>query len=472
MTTESHHSGSIKQPDHAKKSRRRWLWLVVIILVAGGSFALWKKQQKPAVPVAGKPNGKGQGQSFPTPVFVAPARKGDMNVYLSGLGSVAPLNNVTVKSRIDGQLMEVHFREGQNVTKGSLLATIDGRPFQVQLSQAEGQMARDREQLNNARMDLERYRTLWKQDSIPRQQLDTQEALVRQYEGAVKIDQGQIDSAKLQLTYSRITAPISGRIGLRMVDPGNMVRASDAGGLLTITQVQPIAVVFLLPEDSLPQVLHKMKSGTLRVEAFDREMKLKLASGELTTLDNQIDPTTGTVKLKATFANKGNELFPNQFVNARLLVDVKKDAVIVQSAAVQRSPQGAFVYLLNADKTVTMRPVKTGVSQNGETTVIDGLAIGEQVVIDGAERLRDGSKVEVKERDQVNNPQGQRGQGVWKGPGGQGGGRGPEGAGGAGRPRGVDASGAPGAKRGEGGWKPRGGRPDGEQGTQQGGRPQ
>jgi multidrug efflux system membrane fusion protein len=466
MTTESHGTDSNEHPGSAKKNRRRWLWFVIIILVAGGSFALWKKQQKPAAPAAGKPNGKGQGQSFPTPVFVAAARKGDMNVYLSGLGSVAPLNNVTVKSRIDGQLMEVHYREGQNVSKGSLLATIDGRPFQVQLSQAEGQMARDREQLNNARIDLERYRTLWKQDSIPRQQLDTQEALVRQYEGAVKIDQGQIDSAKLQLTYSRITAPISGRIGLRQVDPGNMVRAADTGGLLTITQVQPIAVVFPLPEDSLPQVLHKMKSGKLGVEAFDREMKLKLASGELTTLDNQIDPTTGTVKLKATFANRDNELFPNQFVNARLLVDVKKDAVIVPSAAVQRSPQGAFVYLLNSDKTVSMRLVKTGVSQGGETAIVEGLAVGEQVVVDGAERLRDGSKVEVKERDQVNTPHGPRGQGGGKGPGG---------TRGEGRTGGADASGAPGAKRGDGGWKPgggRGGRPGGEQGTQHYGRPQ
>jgi multidrug efflux system membrane fusion protein len=216
-------------------------------------------------------------------------------------------------------------------------------------------------------MDLERYRTLWKQDSIPRQQLDTQETLVRQYEGTVKVDQGQIDSARLQLTYSRITAPISGRVGLRLVDPGNMVRSADAGGLLTITQVQPIAVVFPLPEDSIPQVLHKMKGGKLGVEAFDREMKLKLASGELTTLDNQIDPTTGTVKLKATFANRENELFPNQFVNARLLVDVKKNAIIVPSAAIQRSPQGAFAYVLNPDKTVAMRPVKPGVFQGGET---------------------------------------------------------------------------------------------------------
>ncbi len=379
--------------------KRPWIWFILLCLVVGGAFAVWKKQQLPASPASGKSGNK--ASSLPTPVFVAPARLGDLNLYLTGLGSVTPLNNVTVRSRVDGQLMAVHFREGQNVTKGSLLAVIDPRPFQVQLTQADGQMARDREQLNNARLDLERYRTLWKQDSIPRQQLDTQEALVRQFEGAVKIDQGQIDSAKLQLTYSRITAPISGRIGLRLVDPGNMVHATDAGGLLTITQVQPIAVLFPLPEDSLPQVLLKMKGGRLGVEAFDREMKQKLSAGELATVDNQIDPTTGTVKLKAIFANRESELFPNQFVNVRLLLDVKKDVIIVPSAAIQKSPQGAFAFVLNPDKTVTMRTVKTGITQGGETSITEGLAAGEQVIVDGAERLRDGSKVEVKEQGQT-----------------------------------------------------------------------
>ena len=377
----------------------RWLWLFLTILAMGVAVAVWK--QTSSTPKSAPATAAPKGAALPTPVFVAPVRKGNMNQYLTGLGSVTPLNTVTLRSRVDGQLMEVHFREGQTVTKGSLLATIDPRPFQVLLTQAEGQMARDREQLLNARLDLERYRTLWKQDSIPHQQLDTQEALVRQYEGAVKIDQGQMDSAKLQLSYSRISAPISGRIGLRLVDPGNMVRTSDSGGLLTITQMQPIAVLFPLPEDSLPQVLHRMKSGRLPVDAYDREMKLKLATGELTTVDNQIDPGTGTVKLKATFTNRDGELFPNQFVNARLLLDIKKDVLIVPSAAIQKSPQGAFAFVVQADNSVAMRQVKVGLTQGGDSSIIEGLAVGERVVIDGAERLRDGSKVEVKERDQA-----------------------------------------------------------------------
>ncbi len=378
---------------------RWWVWFILICLVAVGASILWKKQQ-PAATTAGKSSAK--APSLATPVFVSPARKGDMNVYLTGLGTVTTLNNVTVRSRVDGQLMEVYFRDGQSVAKGSLLALIDPRPYQVLLTQAEGQIARDRELLVNARLDLERYRILWKQDSIPRQQLETQESLVRQYEAAVKVDGGQIDSAKLQLTYCRITAPFSGQAGLGLVNPGNIVHATDVGGLLTITQMQPISVQFPIPEDSLPQVLRKMKGGRLAVEAFDREMKQKLATGELSAVDNQIDPTTGTVKLKALFANRDRELFPNQFVNARLLLEVQKDAIIIPSAAIQKSPQGAFVFVLAADKTVAMKQVKTGISQGGETSITEGLEAGEQVVVDGAERLRDGSKVEVKQKDQPN----------------------------------------------------------------------
>jgi multidrug efflux system membrane fusion protein len=331
------------------------------------------------------------------PVVAKAARKGDMAVYITGLGSVTPVYTVTVRTRVDGQLMEVLFREGQMVERGDVLAGIDPRPFEVQLTQAEGQMARDQALLKNAQLDVQRYRALWEQDSIPKQQLDTQEALVRQYEGAVKTDQGQIDSAKLQMIYCRITAPISGRIGLRLVDPGNIVRATDANGLFVITQLQPITVIFPIAEDSLPQVLRRLKSGgQLPVEAYDREQKTRLATGSLLTMDNQIDPNTGTVKLKATFPNKESELFPNQFVNARLLVDVRHDATLIPSSAIQRGPQGTFVYVVKADRTVGVRPVSIGDFQGGDASIASGLSPGELVVTDGADRLREGAKVDLK----------------------------------------------------------------------------
>jgi multidrug efflux system membrane fusion protein len=267
----------------------------------------------------------------------------------------------------------------------------------VQLAQAEGQLARDQAILANARIDLNRYRVLWQQDSISKQQLDTQEALIRQYEGAVKVDQGLIDAARLQLAYCRITSPITGRIGLRLVDPGNMVHASDASGLIVITQLQPITVVFSIPEDSLPQVHRRLKTGMqLPVEVYDREQKERLATGHLLTIDNQIDTSTGTVKLKATFTNKQNELFPNQFVNARLLVDVRRGAVIVPSSAIQRGPQGTFVYVVKEDRTVAVRPVGIDEIQGDEASIKTGVSPGESVVTDGAERLIEGAKVEPK----------------------------------------------------------------------------
>jgi multidrug efflux system membrane fusion protein len=317
-----------------------------------------------------------------------------MGVNLSGLGAVTPLNSVTVRTRVDGQLMSVKYQEGQLVNAGDLLAEIDARPFEAQLTQFQGQLDRDRALLENAKVDLERYRVLYREDSIPEQQLATQESLVRQYEGAVKNDQGLIDSTKVQLAYCRITSPIGGRVGLRLVDPGNIVHATDTGGLVVITQIQPIAVVFTLPEDSIPQVLDKLdRRARLTVEAYDREQRRKLATGSLLTIDNQVDPTTGTVKLKATFPNADNRLFPNQFVNARLLLDVKRGAFVVPTAAIQRSPRGAFVYVVKPDQTVAVRQVTVGVADGDSVAIDSGLAVGEQVVVDGADRLRDGAAV-------------------------------------------------------------------------------
>ena len=384
------------EPDRATKGQHHAWWFVVIpvVILALGVY-LFQSKRVPASELGTKPKLPG------IPVSVALARKADVSVYISGLGSVIPISTVNVKSRVDGQLMEVHFLEGQSVKRGDLLATIDPRPFQVQLTQAEGQMARDQEILKNARLDNQRYKQLWEQDSIPKQQVDTQEALVRQYEGAVKIDQGQIDSANLQLTYSRITAPVSGRVGLRQVDPGNIIHATDANALVVITQLQPISVVFPIPEDSLPQVLDKLKSGAhLPVDAYDRDQKQKLATGTLLTVDNQIDPSTGTVKLKAVFPNPNNELFPNQFVNARLLVEVRLAAVVTPSAAIQRGQQGAFVYLLKPERTVSVQPVTLGVTQGDDIAITTGLEPGDSVVVAGSEGLRDGSSVIVKEQGQ------------------------------------------------------------------------
>jgi len=366
---------------------------VLLLAAAGVAVYLFKPSEE------ARPTGRrGIDPSRPTPVVAATVKTGDIDIYLNGLGTVTPLKTVTVRSRVDGELVRVAFTEGQIVKAGDLLAEIDPRPYQAQLVQVEGQIARDQALLANARIDLERYRSLYAQDSIAKQQVDTQEALVRQYEGTVKFDQGQIDNAKLQLVYSRITAPVGGRLGLRLVDLGNIVRAGDANGLVVITQLQPIAAVFTIPQDSLPEVLKRMRTGVpLSVEAYDREQKVKLATGKLLTVDNQIDPTTGTVKLKAQFPNEDSGLFPNQFVNVRLHLDTRHGATIVPATAVQRGAQGTFVYVLKEDRTVALRPVKTGVSEGESVSVESGVSPGEVVVVEGSDRLRDGAKAEASD---------------------------------------------------------------------------
>ncbi len=342
----------------------------------------------------GKKDATANPAGRPVPVAVAVARKGDMAVNLTGLGTVTAMNSVTVKSRVDGQLVRVAFTEGQMIRQGDLLAEIDPRPFQVQLMQAEGQLAKDQAAYQNGLADLKRLQALVQQGIVSRQQLDTQTTSVTQFEAALKADQAQVESAKLNLTYSRITAPISGRIGLRIVDAGNMVRATDATGLATIAPIQPINVVFAVPADSIQKVLSQSaKSARLPVEAWDRDLRTRLGAGTLAAIDNQVDPATGTVRLKALFANDDRSLFPNQFVNARLLVDTLRGVVIVPNAAVQRSPQGTFVYVVKTDGTVDLRIVEVQGTDGDDAAVVKGLTGGETVVTDGLEKLRPGSKV-------------------------------------------------------------------------------
>ena len=385
---------ALTRPGPRSRSRR-WPWLLAAVALAAAALAAWYWFGHGSGD-QGKAGGKGDAASRPMPVVAAPARKGNIDVYIDALGTVTPANNVVVRTRVDGQLMSVAFREGQNVKAGDLLAQIDPRPFEVMLTQANGQMARDQAQLKNAQVDLERYQTLLSQDSISRQQVDTQAALVRQFQGAVESDKGAVDNARLQITYARIIAPISGRVGLRQVDPGNIVHASDSNGVVTITQVQPVTVIYPVPEDNVPRIVKRMQgTQSVAVDAFDRGGKTRLATGRLLTIDNQIDTTTGTVKVKAEFPNTDSALFPNQFVNVRMVVETHEDATLVPTAAIQRGAPGTFVFLVKEDKTVAVTPVQLG-AVSGETTEVNkGLAPGNLVVVDGADKLRDGSSVEL-----------------------------------------------------------------------------
>src|SRR5882762_10101132 len=351
----------------------RWLWIVALAVVIAVAFWYFRgsrsstEAQGPGG-AGGASTGKGPGRQgagaggFVVPVVVASAQRGDLPVYFNGLGTVTAFNTVTVRSRVDGQITKINFQEGQFVHQGQDLVDIDSRPFQVQLEQAEGQLAKDQAQLRDVQVNYERFQLLYKEGVIPKQQVDTQGAQVGQFEGSIKGDQGAIDSAKLQIVYSHVTAPITGRVGLRLVDMGNIVHAADTTGLLVITQLQPIAVIFSLPQDQLSQVLSKLHGVPLPVEAYDRDDVTKIATGKLLTIDNQIDTTTGTYKLKSEFSNDKGTLFPNQFVNIHLLVDTKRNVTIVPSTAIQRGPQGTYVYLTGKDNTVKIQPVTIALS--------------------------------------------------------------------------------------------------------------
>ena len=375
--------------------RRRsfgWVWFLLFCLAAGAGV-WWYMRSANAESNADKKGGAGK----PVPVVVVEAKTGTMPIYLTGLGSVTALNTVTIRTRVDGELDSVNFIEGQLVKKGDLLVQIDPRPFQVQLTQAQGQLAKDEAALKNAKLDLERDHQA--AAAIPQQQLATQEALVSQDEAAIKIDEGQIASAQLNLTYSRITAPISGRIGLRMVDEGNIVHATDANGLAVITQLQPITVVFSLPQDDIPQMTRRLRQGSPPVvDAYDRSLTTKLASGTLLALDNQVDPASGTIRIKASFPNEDNVLFPNQFVNARLLVDVRANAVLVPSLTIQRGPESTFVYVLQKDHTVKVQNIVVGHVEGDLAAIDSGIAPGEMIVTEGVDKLEDGTKVTSRTR--------------------------------------------------------------------------
>jgi len=388
----------VKALPPAPPKRRRWtgiLWLLLFAAIGYVGFRYYQaSQQKKAAAEQAQAT---QLAHRAVSIAATPARHADMPIYLRGLGTVTAFNTVNVKSRVDGPLVKVNFTEGQMVTAGQTLVEIDPRTFQVAVEQAQGQLARDQAQLNDAKVNLARYQKLWDEGVIAKQQLDTQASQVGQFDGAIASDQANIDNAKLNLSFTKVTAQISGRIGLRQVDVGNMVHASDANPLAVITQMQPITVLFTIPADSLQPVLAKLRTNSkLPVDAYDRADRNKITTGSLLTVDNQIDPTTGTSRLKAVFENTDNALFPNQFVNCRLLLDTKHGVLLIPASAVQRGPQGAYAYLVKPDKTASMRPITVGITEGNDVEVTTGLAVGDMVVTDGQDKLQEGSNVEIR----------------------------------------------------------------------------
>jgi len=376
--------------------------LAVLLLAAAGGYYFYQGHAQPQDGGGKRGRHAYEQEDAPVAVAVKTVVRGEFPVYQTGLGSVTAQRTVVVKPRVDGELVKVHFAEGQLVKEGDVLAEIDPRPFQIQLQQAEGQLLRDEALLKNAELDRDRYQTLLEQDSIAAQQTQTQAALVKQYQGNIEMDRAQVNNAKLQLTYARVTAPISGRVGLRQIDQGNIVHASDANGLVVITQLQPIDVVFTLPEDKLPAAITRWRSHpNIKVEAYDRSGKTKLAEGTLKAIDNQIDPTTGTIKLKAQFDNREQTLFSNQFVNIKMQLDTLTDAVQVSTAAIQRDNDGAYLFVVGAEQTVQQRRVTLGPSEGDNVVVLSNLAAGEVVVVDGFDRLKADAKVDVAEKDGV-----------------------------------------------------------------------